>query len=632
MLAPLLAWGTWLVAVHAFLWTPLLRTILAREDVLLSYSSAWSLVPGVVHVSDLVIANEGSNLQLHLGIEQAKVRIAVWELPRRIFHVTRVEVSGVTFLLRSRIPKRALSAEKLDGLPQLPEFGPVPVEEEGPDDEVPDWRYGSFSIWLENIDGRNVREVWIDKLRVAGSGRVGGAFFMKPQREVLVAPGQLWMEGMTVQLGTAPIARDLRGTVRLRLGPFDPRSVLARDLARLGDLDLEARGELPGLDALGPLLDARVQGGRGAVALALHVQSGQVLPGSSLHLDAREAVARRAGLVASLPRLAFDLDLPAGPPPFVAHLKVALDELQAGTAAAPRAARIAAVTIDARGDAPDLAEPKLPTSLALDVRDGVLTDARPFGAFFDGSVLRGHGRFSAHLDGPPGRLRGWAKAALEDSLFVVQDKQIRGGLALDARVQALDVERGADLTGTRVDVTGAQLVLPDGSTDASPGWWAHATLARAQLRWEGAPQLDAEAVAQCRDARPIVGLYARQADLPGFVAGLFNMEDLGVHASVKSQRGELALRDLTASGKGSSIRAVYLVRGQSKRGAALLTVHGISLALGLSDGGTSVHPIGAGSYFADEQRKLQPAQTLGPLPAARRPPRKLHAPVVQSAR
>ena len=619
--------------MHTFLWTPLLRSILGHQDVLVSYSSAWSVVPGIVHVRDLVIANQGSNLQLYLQLEETTVRIAVWELPRRIFHCTHVETRGVTFLLRSRIPRLELSPGRLDGLPQPPAFGPVPIQPDGPDDEVPDWRYGSFSIWLEGIEGREVREVWIDKLRVAGKGRVGGAFFMKPQREVLVAPGQLWLDGMTVQRGADVIARDLHGSLRLRLGPFDPRSIGPAGLARLGDLELEARGELAGVEALADVADAKLTGGRGPLAIDLHVQAGQVLPGSSVRLDARDITARREVLVARVPQLALSFDVPTGPPPFVARLRLALEDVSAGTAAAPKAARAAAVMLEASGDAPDLAEPRGPKALALDVREGLVADARPFNAVLGGSILRGHGSFAAHLDGPPERLRGWAKATLGDALFVVQDKQVRGGLSLDARVLALDPSRGADLSGTSVEVRSAQLVLPDGSTDASPDWWGRATLDRAQLRWGDRTMLDADASAQCRDARPIVGLFARTADLPGFVAGLFNMEGLTVHASVKASRGALALRDLTASGEGSSVRAVYNLHGASKRGAALLTVHGISLALGLGDGGTSIHPIAAGSFFADEQRKLQPATALGPLPSARRPrSRKLHAPALQTAR
>ena len=68
---------------------------------------------------------------------------------------------------------------------------PIPLEEEGPDDELPDFRYRLFSVWLEDVKGSDVRQIRIGRWRVEDTAQVAGAFYLKPLREVLVAPAAL---------------------------------------------------------------------------------------------------------------------------------------------------------------------------------------------------------------------------------------------------------------------------------------------------------------------------------------------------------------------------------------------------------------------------------------------------------
>ena len=109
----------------------------------------------------------------------------------------------------------------------------------------------------------------------------------------------------------------------------------------------------------------------------------------------------------------------------------------------------------------------------------------------------------------------------------------------------------------------------------------------------------------CRDARPIVGLYVRRQHLPGFLAGLFALDPLAVKASMLASRASVALRGLDA--------------------------RGLSLALGVEGQHKSFRLLKPGSYFADAQRALQPDRQLAALPRARRLPRKRRAAVVQGA-
>jgi hypothetical protein len=203
-------------------------------------------------------------------------------------------------------------------------------------------------------------------------------------------------------------------------------------------------------------------------------------------------------------------------------------------------------------------------------------------------------------------LSGWVRTSLADLRLDAERLAIRADAAVDASVHDLDPERGADLSGTRVRIDGARVIDAGGEEDTAPGWWARIDLDRAALHLApGGPLVDADFTARCRDARPIVGLYVRRADLPGVLSGLFAMEGLAVHGSGLLANGRAALRELAATGQGASIRAIYLAERETKRGAALLKVGSISVGVGLGRGSSGVHVFGPGDWYANEERQLR---------------------------
>src|SRR5205823_2425298 len=176
LLAVAAAWTLWLLGAQAFLCTPLLRKLVNAHSpkIHLEYASAWSVWPGTVHVRGLVLMGQDRNVEWRLSFDEAKTSIAVGQLAARIFHATKVRVRGVAFALRRRVFLRGGDVSGARGLPSFDGFGPVPYKEEGPEDPMPDWRYRLFSVWLEDIEGSDVKEIWIDRWRVQGGAELAG--------------------------------------------------------------------------------------------------------------------------------------------------------------------------------------------------------------------------------------------------------------------------------------------------------------------------------------------------------------------------------------------------------------------------------------------------------------------------
>ena len=596
LLAATSVWALWLVAAQTLLWTPLLRSLINAHapKIRLEYQYAWSIVPGVVHVRGFVLTGQDRSVEWRLALDQARTFIPVGQLASRIFHAQHVRAHGVAFALRRRLPPDEVAPERVRGLPLIPGLPDLPRREEGPDDNLPDFRYRLFTVWLEDVTADQVRQIWIDGWRMDGTAEVAGAFYLKPVRDVLVAPGELHVERASVNGLSQPVADGVQGTLRVSIGHFDPRGITLQRFFGTVDVDAELRGRIAGLEALG------ARGGAGPAEVRARVRRGRLESG---------------GLTADLDRLSWRGVL-------ADHAQVRGDAaplVRVGAtisgARMPRtASRAESIRAVLTGGPFDFGRPRLPDHAELDVKGGAIADLRHLGAklFRDRRVETGRGAFTAHLEGPLHRLGGWARVSLRGVRVAAKGVKVRGDARIAARIRALDLGSGADLTGTQVAIEHGRLV-PD--LEIGPGWWGRARLRKARIRFHPL-RLDADLDARCRDARPIVGVYARAAGLPDFLNSLFGMDGLIVYGSAHAGRGWFSVPEITAEGDNASVRATLREDDAGRRGAALLSAHGISIALDLDGGGSSLHLFGPGDFFADRQKDIR-AQPMG-----RRAPRR----------
>ena len=630
---PAALWALWLVAAQVFLVTPLFRAVLNRQspNIHIRYRWAWSIWPGTVHMRGMVLTSQDRKVQWQLGIDRLTTSISLTELPRKLFHATQVHADGVSFALRRRIPKYQVTPEKLEGLPQIEGFPAVPLGEEGPDYEVPDWNYRLWSVWLQDIDATSARQIWIDRIRLEGGARLAGAFYLKPIRQVLIDPAVLEGKGLAFADNGARVLGDLELALRVKLGPFDPRGMGLETFLRSADADVEGKGRLEGLEAFQHLFSGeRVSGGSGPVRFGIHVQAGQIIPPTSFSADLSRLGLRRGRVAATASGLSALFDLPAGPPPFAARARIGLRGIVSS------GAHVESVETAIDGIPRDLASPSPPRRVQFDVRGGRIEDARSVAEALGvpDRVEKGRGMFAAHLEGPIDHLAGSARVALSGLRAKAASATLTGNLAVDVTVRVLDPGRGADLSGTRISIDSAHEVHESGEEDTRPGWWARLGLPRVQLRFAAKgdePLVDADLAGRCRDARPIVGLFARAEDLPAFVRGLFGMDDLSLRGSAIAGRSWFALRKLTADGDGASVHATLRTDRRGPDGAALLTVRGVSVGVEVSPSGKSVHLLGPGTWFGEKVAQLDPARALDTLPRARRQAPRRRAARVQTA-
>jgi len=587
-------YGLWLLAVHLLLWTPLLCKLIneRQQTVHVQYHFAWSIVPGRVHAQGLVLTVQDHVQQFRLAIDEVSVNIALGQLLDRTFHATHLRADGITFAMRRRLAPGKITQEALRGLPAIDGLPPIPQKPYDVDDQIPDERYKLFSVWLEDIEGRDVRMVWFDKLRLEGTAQVAGAFYLKPQREVYIAPGQLRIASGSLHVDRSEMVDGLQGDLEVRLGPLDPRHLTRERFARAASLSTSLDGHLRGLELLG------AKGGAGTAHVAAQVRNGRIAEGNLVDVE----LGHTSYEMVKAQAIKLHVD--------EKHARVVLYSVSAP------GATLKSARLDLASAPPDLADLKLPESLALDLKDGRIEDAAELTAKLPEAVrlLAGHGTFAAHIEGPSTRAEGFVNLTLDQLAIDARHETFHADLTLNAKVDAFDVRRGADLSGTKVTIENGGIKRDP----AARAWWGRFVLPRAELRFRGDEIFDADLAADCRDARPIVGLYHRLGSLPGSIRKLFRMDGLHVSGSAAAGRDWLVLRQVHAAGEGAEIRAVFRRQGADEEGAAWIKVGIIPIALGLGKQGKGLHLIGPGDFFTERQAALGGAPELPRLRHRRR--------------
>jgi hypothetical protein len=223
----------YLVAVNVLLKTRLFRNAISgssvsfaisgrTSDLRLDYASAYSIIPGRVHLDGLTIRGRDQSVEWFLTLDHADVSVSLVDLLHRTFHASRLRASGFTIRARLRLDRVGATPEVVAALPPIAGFADPPLVDMGPP-ELPltDASYNLWTVDLEDVDVEHVREVWIHTVRSEGDTRVHGRWLFRPQRWLDVGPATVDVNGVDISYGSHPLATGVRGSFGATVHPFD---------------------------------------------------------------------------------------------------------------------------------------------------------------------------------------------------------------------------------------------------------------------------------------------------------------------------------------------------------------------------------------------------------------------------
>lgn len=579
LLAALALYPLYLVAGNWYLRSGDLEKRLNRrpERLLIQTGSAWTVLPGVIHVRDFRIRNQTRTAQWWASMDRGTFELRLFNLRDRELVITGLKGSGVSFRLRRRVdgrewtrPLRAELQPPVPGLSNPPERPPEKIYPKKQRARRDPWR-----IRLAQVDLDAVREIWIDEFRFAGEARVAGGFDMTVWHRLTVDPTRLQILSGSIALGAGPEAQPVlaraSGKIDGEIAPYIPSEHRGWQMFRFVSGRADVRGTVPSLAFLDEYLRrtrwVRFDTRDGEVAVDLKVRRGRFQPGSRLEARPERLVASALDYRAEGQGRAVWEVLPRGE----SRLGLEFDAFQLTRGSREPHVRGRNLRIEARNGEPRLVERDFfsPRRIEIEMPASEVKDFSFYNAYLPS-------RSGLRLTGGSGRMSLSFRAAAPDwtgsgdlRLDVrgvgarFEGRPMRGDLSVHTRI------RQADFRGRRFDVSGTKVDLTRVSVAGATGgdWWARAHLDRAVIE-PGAPVfLHAKVESTLSDPRPLFAFAAPETR----DRVLRWMDDLmtqgvGAVADVSVGDGAVAIDDLAVSGGKASIQGRLRFGGAPKQG------------------------------------------------------------------
>ena len=250
----------------------------ATEGLFLKIDSGWTVWPGRVYLKGVELHFEDYNIQMSVALDEATVDIALWRLPTKTFHLSRVRAAGVRYLFRHKVQSAAGNERRLALYPKIPGYSDPPLFVGPPTPPLTDEQYNLWTIHLEDVDAA-ATELWFLEYRFTGKAQAKGGFHLVPERDAQTELCTLTLDGaLHTGKGKETVASKLKGWLHAQLDRHDPRIVPGAQIFNKISVNTKLHADVPGLEVAdlyrspgGPTLrrgaggvDARVQLEHGA--------------------------------------------------------------------------------------------------------------------------------------------------------------------------------------------------------------------------------------------------------------------------------------------------------------------------------------------------------------------------------
>ena len=307
-----LALLAYLVAVNVLLRTRLLRDAVGGGSASaapgqpaaleLDYASAYSIIPGRVHVRGLTLRGRERTVEWWLSLDEADLRVALFSLLHRTFRVTHLRSSGFAMRARLRLtpadatPGIVAALPPIAGLADPPLLGGDPPSPPTDPDRL-------WSIAMDDVEVEHVREIWIHTVRAAGDTTVHGRWEFHPERSLAVGPARVATTGVDLSFGPTPLITGLRGELTATMRSFDLKTAgLAIFDSVSYDGQLAGRVNVAGaLHVFAPGSPLAVDRWQGQLASHVVLDQGALAAGTQVTLDAADCALEAGGLLLTAP-------------------------------------------------------------------------------------------------------------------------------------------------------------------------------------------------------------------------------------------------------------------------------------------------------------------------------------------
>lgn len=272
------------IGANAFLRSSgVVALVQGADGVKLDYESAYSIVPGHVHVRKLRLRFEDYNVQFQVYVEKGTLDIGLTELLHKKFHAYSLLADGVSFRMRHKSHGVGNNGERFAAYPKIEGFADPPLYHGTNPPPTPDDQYDLWQIRIENVVA-HAKELWVLEYRHVGDGEARGSFLVQPERLVQV-DAALRIRSGNLMVGEAPVARHFSGTITCLVPGLDVKNTFGIEVFHSISTKLDLRlqeGDLRFLNVYGAPEHEPSWSGQVSSSLQARISRGVVEPGSQL--------------------------------------------------------------------------------------------------------------------------------------------------------------------------------------------------------------------------------------------------------------------------------------------------------------------------------------------------------------
>ncbi len=560
-----------------------------------------------VAATDVVVVNDGPGDQIEAAVDELRGALDPIALLSRGLLVTGLDARGVELRLRKRPKTAEEAAEKepfvapIAGLSFEPFDGPPKTGE-----EEPGWALGFSGTRL-----RDVRELWIDSVRLRGRGDLAAGIHLGPEadKKILIAGADLEFRDTELTLDGDVFIQGLDLRLEGRMEPFYTKRTRGLDLLPLVTVRLDISGTASTADILnryfGKARWLEFTSGPGRIRAQLDLRGGQLQPGGFVELEEGALAARFAGFTAEgQARARFD----SAPAEMGEHADAQLwvDFSEYGMrrrVEGPPALQGERLLIHARssGDLKDFPPQEIDGHLQLGNAEF------PDLAFLNGLIPPGVG-----LDVKAGR-------AVVDGTFRTggEDASIRGGVTVtttglvlgaggvehagDVKLAIQVPEGNLDEKLFRLDGTWLALdrfaFTSKGSAEDAPDFWGRLILTDGDLDLGETPRIDTRLKLGLSDTRPVVAFLSRDKPLAGWQERLLTVHGITGRADLDLTKETATFRHAEVAGEGGHLKGRVLIGDHGSFGKVLARWGILKIGVGVEGKEHDVKFFSAGNWY-----------------------------------
>jgi hypothetical protein len=584
----------------------------ATKGLYLRINSGWTVLPGRVHLEGVELRFEDYNVQFAVMLEKGTVDIALFQLPAKTFHLTRVRAEGVRYHFRHRVHSAKGNERRLALYPKIPGYSDPPLYEGPPTPPLTDEQYDLWTIHLEDVEA-NATELWFLEYRFSGRARARGGFRLEPERDAQTERCTLALDG-ALHVGQQPVASKLAGWLHAQLDRHDPRRVPGAQIFAKISVNTELDAAIPDLEFTELYRSdggIELSRGTGTVHARAQLEHGAWMENTAIHYETAGITVAKKPLVVAGP-LELDAEIAKGGRDSTLELTAKTPRLRLAVRGSPdgvedptaRAVRLAF------GVSADLTRPIEPRSGRAQVKLEV-PDLRWLNGALEREALFTHGSSQADVDlrwskEKPGG--GTIALAAEEARFALADNVLQVSGTADAQV----TYDGANERGMFDKL---EVQLPQVAVKHDDEWkpLPRGLQARAErFRWQGEPprRMQGRFSLDADEIEPFLPFVISSSILRTVAKVLVSLGK--THAVVELDRTPEALELRLEEARSAKLRVFGILRSEpdvpEPCGRFFLQNPMLNFGIELHRGETSIEPLVSPEWW----RERPPTVTCGP--------------------